>query len=374
MRCTWVGLAAVVLAAAAASAAEGDAATMGQLLDEVRALRNDVEALTERVGELSDHLDRQDEGPMMGAPHGLGLRFLQDMMAAGAMDGMDGLPMPLEDMLDFEGKGADTAALSKIELPEDPTEEQARDYVASIMAASAEQTFFSSRNPQGRMLARVGSEHLGVLLEVLAEDSFGRMYVTYAIKRLAREEHKDLVLEVLPFHHGLLEVVLDHGWQRDAKDILVAELEVGSPYLSHAWVEAVAGLRDPGTYDVLRNHLIYGTDRELTHRAIVRLPDIDLADAVAEAWTMAQVEGENQALSMAKTAVRYGHVDALGILIDFLNGPDGQALWGQDLRRTVLRHAEAKGTNAELLEWYERNIGNLVFDEKAKVFRVAEPE
>ena len=43
-------------------------------------------------------------------------------------------------------------------------------------------------------------------------------------------------------------------------------------------------------------------------------------------------------------------------------------------RSTVLKHVQFRGSNRELLKWFEENEDKLVFDPKAKVFRVEEGE
>ena len=340
----WATGAGLLVSCIVALGQENAQPTNAELVKEVRELRKAVEALSGKVEELDKKLEAGKAKPA---------------------------PQPF---LEREERGPDVEALGAIKLPQNPTKQQVREYVNQILQASQGQNTFSTDDPQVRMLMAVGPENLDVLLEASATQGLDDVYATVAIAALARDEHKKMVLDALRYNHGLAKVVLEKGWEQDARDILVAGLERGARYLPTEWVEAVARLRDPKTYDALKGFLISGSNRSFTYDVIKRLPGIDLTDAVAQAWETAQFEGKWEAARMAPAAVEFGHKDALEYIIDSLDEPEGSpdAVYGG--RAAIMRYTEARGTTEEIRKWYEANRDKLVWDAAAKKFRVQEPK
>lgn len=275
-------------------------------------------------------------------------------------------------------RGADREALAKIELPANPTREQVAAYVDAIEKATRGQNSFSSRDPQVEMLARVGPEHLDVLVERLGSRRglFGwggggdelRFYLIPAIDSLVEERHKPLILEALPRHHQLVEVVVSQGWEEDARDVLIAELRKRPHFLPTEWIDAVATLDDPETYDLLKDYFIRGSNQAHTYQAIRHLPDIDLDKAVRDAWRRASRQrGSWERLRMAAIAAEHGHLDALEALVESL---DDEVHWGwrESNRDAVERLIDFTGTDEEIQRWFRENKARLKFDPPSRMF------
>ena len=102
-------------------------------------------------------------------------------------------------------------------------------------------------------------------------------------------------------------------------------------------IEAVASYEDPNTYEDLKNHLIYGHNREATYNQIKNLPGIDLTEAIHKAWNAAKYGHEWEATRMALIAIEWGSVDAIGYAIDALknkeNHHDKQRIFAKILTR-----------------------------------------
>jgi len=336
----------VSLAMACAAWAQQEEPDVQQaVLDELRQLRQQIEELNRKIEELQGRLDKVAAGARSGRP--------------------SGLPD------DWKQRGPDREALGKITLPENPTKDHVREYVARITQVSQRQSVFSSDDPQVPMLVAVGPEHLDVLLEAATRgDFFGPYHILEAVKRVAGAQHKQMILDALPHQHELAAVVLARGWATDARETLLAELRAAPQYLPTEWIHAVASLRDPETYDELKRCLIFGGNRAATYDAIRFLPGIELEDAVASAWGLAGIGESYEARSMARIAIGYGHVDALETLIAELDlcAEDPFAL--RQVRAALLRHTEARGTNEEMRRWFEEHRDDLVFDPEHKLFRV----
>jgi len=279
----------------------------------------------------------------------------------------------------FQPRGPDEEALAKITLPENPTKEQVRKYVQDISNASRKQNSFSDRDPQVEMLMKVGPANLDVLLDSLSHSqgfNFGfgmmHMYIMAAVKALAGNEHKEMILKHLAQERELSEIVLEKGWSEDAKSILTDALRERATRLPREWIEAVASFKDPATYDSLKWYLANGDSPSMTYEAIKDLPGIELSQEVAECWE--RVKNEEQpweTQQMAAIAMEYGHLDALEKEVELLSN-DEVSHFGPNLqpRRLIARYTEAHGTPDEIRKWYEENKGRLVFDKAARKFVV----
>ncbi len=337
----------VLMCGVAASAEQGQPATEEQILQELRELRKAVADLKGEVAALQARMDKQAE-PTRPA-------WSDWSWGSDAWDSQ-----------------ANWQVLAEIKLPENPTKEQAREYVAAIMAASRDQRSFSSTDPQVQMLARVGPENVDVLVQAAGGDFMADVHIVPAICRLARPEHKDLILEALPCAPELVQAVIARGWLEDAKEILVEGLRYNPGHLPTEWVEAVASFKDPDTYDELIHYFVYGSDRPDTYRVIKDLPGIELSDAVAEAWRRSSLS-EWEAAGMAPVAIEWGHLDALAYAVSALTStPQANRLsyevW--ELWLAVLRHTDAPRSLEGLGRWFEEDKDNLVFDPETKKFRV----
>ena len=282
--------------------------------------------------------------------------------------------MPTPSRPDIEGRGVNLQKLRLIKLPENATDDQVRHYIHEIIAATRGQNTFSQDGPQVRMLTKVGSKRVGFLLEALLENPQreGEYYVIPAIIRLATEEHKKLILDALPDYNDFVKVVLDKGWEQDAKAILVEEVAARPRFLPTEWIEAVAHLKDPETYDDLKAYFINGPNRGWTYKSIRHLPGFDLREAVAQAWEKTKSGKGWEAKDVAVIAVQHGHLDALEYLVRWLaEYPDDEPkVYGA--RSTILHHIPFRGSNEAIAEWFEKNKNQLVWDPKTKKFRLEE--
>jgi len=339
----------------AAYAEEQAAPTNAEILKELRELRKAVDGLTKRV----EALEGKPAAPA------------QDEEAAAEVK-LGGSTSWWPSLGGADERKVNTKALGAIKLPENPTKDQVKKYVSSILAASRGQNLFSDRDPQVRMLMDVGPENLDVLIAATKDQTSGDVYVVPAIVNLAREEDKAQILKALAYTHTLAKVVVEKGWEEDAKDILLAELRDRAEYVPTEWVRAVANLQDPNTYDDLKKYLISGGNKRWTYDAIKDLPGIDLTDAVAKAWERAKRSRYGEADEAAGFAAEFGHVDALGYLIRSLSGSQRSTYAAQEAREVIMRCTDARGTSEQIRKWFGENKDKLVFDPVAKKYRVQE--
>ncbi|MDD3275954.1 MAG: hypothetical protein PHP93_02770 [Kiritimatiellales bacterium] len=275
----------------------------------------------------------------------------------------------------YSGKGPAEEQIAKIEMPTDRSAENLKHYINEIIVASQGQRSYSSQDPQVAMLARVGADNLPLLIDALPTGSgrsTGSYHLNYAIKLLADDRHKELILKELPLRQGLVSVVIDQGWEQDARDILFSEMEESaSDQLPTEWFKAVASLQDPKTYSALTNYFAKSVNASYLYQYISMLPGIQLDDAVAAAWDRTKtINSTYSTASMAAIAIEYGHLDAADALINLLKNPPDRMSSSVNPRLSLLIHLDTTGSNEEIIAWYEANKDNLVFDPESKKFKL----
>ena len=273
-----------------------------------------------------------------------------------------------------ELKGPDLKALRKIKLPENPTEDQVQEYIDSIIIASEGQSRWSPRDPQVRMLAKLGRERLTVLIDALG--SGGSYYLAEAVKQLATEDDKQLIIDALRRYHGLVEIILREGWEKEAKDILVQVLATRPNGLPTEWIRAVGRLKDPKTYDDLKAYFVRGLNPSSTYAVLVDLPGFDLTAAVAEAWDFVKaypsvsshMMDDERKTYFATIAVGYGHLDALEFIVKQQSVPQESSWIYRRIRHAILSHSDFSGTKAEIADSFEKHKHSLVFNSERRKF------
>lgn len=278
-------------------------------------------------------------------------------------------------------KGPDTEALAKITLPENPTPAQVGEYVRAVLAASGSPDS-SAAAPQQQMLAKIGPQHLNILIDHLGTTRGvhgAQTYLLKSIEQLASPENKTLLIERLPDRPELLPLIEKSGWQADAREAILKLMTDGRTPVSSTVIASIAKMRDPKTYAALAEQLAISHEPDRVYDAIRDLPDIDLDDAVQRAWQRVKDNDTPTKARLAPIAISHGDKDALGAFIDLLDVSDSFELhrrgWAfldraASPRRTVLKHIDFHGSDAEITVWYEKNYHNLKFDKARKVFYV----
>jgi len=265
--------------------------------------------------------------------------------------------------------GPDIEALGRIQLPANPTRAQVADYIAAIAAVTSGQKAFSYEDPQIEMLAKAGAENLDLLLAAPPTLAF---YVAEVVAQYASDGNKALILDALRRNVNLIRVVVERGWIEDARPILIAGLRGQPKYLPSQWIAAAASLRDASTYADLIAYLIRGPDRLRTYQALQKIPGLDLTAAVDAAWQSANSGCRTaERTSFTPVALATGHQDALRLTVDSLQRLRSDREWVSGDRQLLLKHTPARGTDAQLTQWYDQNRDNLVFDAVTGKFRVA---
>lgn len=253
-------------------------------------------------------------------------------------------------------------------LPDNPAETDVKKFLSTFQFPLAGGNF-SSDDPAVEQIRSLSKTHMDVLL-----DYYGDVpYVAWGLKDRITEDHREAVLNRLAAQPNLAEVVLQMGWQEEAKDTIVALLQ--SPPLNLPTSATLVGAtyKDPDLYDELLYQLRSSHNRARIYDAIKDLPDlseIKLDEAVKAAWANAQsLESEFMTLQFAPIAAKHGIRGALEESIT--QGLNSEHFYLQKITRDGLKDILTfQGSDRDLIEWYEANSDRLIFNPRTQTWVV----
>lgn len=142
------------------------------------------------------------------------------------------------------------AALKALEpLAEDPGGSDASAVVRIIDDTSRWQ--IDEGDPAYLRLLAIGQKNLEPLFEALAHAGHhSERALLDAISSVITPDDLNLLVDFLPRHPELASILVHRGWESDVRETLVSML-AERRYLPYSAVQAIALLRDPGTYPLL---------------------------------------------------------------------------------------------------------------------------
>lgn len=302
-------------------------------------------------------------------------------------------------------EAADLAAFKEAiagkELPANPTKDQVREYVKAVLEVPKEREgSYSSNDPQTQYLKKIGPEHLDVLFEVLGNRKHNH-YLRYAIEALIGPGHKQLVLEQLPKHPGLIGYIKQYRWEQDARESVLQQLRDQPDTSPKLFFDVALLYDDEESCKVLRNVFVEHPERGKYYEGLRRHKGIDIDEAVGEAWLEAKNDS-GEVVAFAQIAASHGHIDALATLIDYIDkkneylqiltnlnssrqmnvemqvfghwmmhdNSEMLLTYQRDPRQEVFALIEYRGTDEEVAKWFNENREKLKFDKQRRVFLV----
>jgi len=269
--------------------------------------------------------------------------------------------------------GPDVERLEAVRLRKNADDRAAWSYIIDIARATAGQRRVSSTDPQVAMLALLADGNMPALIDAVELDEL-RFYALLAIRTGVTAEHKDTIIAALVRQPRLIGVVRQEGWASDAQPQLIAGLEQGIVQMPRTWVQVVAELRDPETYDALSMHLARTRCSRTYYSMMHNLPGFDPGPAVSAAWQQVyfQPTHARELREIAELAIGFGQAEALSHLIDLLPS-EGSLDPANDelLRKIVLRHIAFTGSNAEIKAWHHDHQNRLRFSNEDRCFYVS---
>lgn len=273
---------------------------------------------------------------------------------------------------------ADPAKLSAIPpLPDKPTDDQIRDYIAAIKKASTGQNSFHALQLQVAMYRKIGPGHLNLLLSEIPgppddPSSINNFHLLYALPDLVGPTDKKVALAALSGRSKLLIPVLKNGWGKEVKKEVFAILAGSENLMIQDQKDEILALVET---DEDRKRLIQAfivqPNLLFLYDDLSKMPGVNAIDLINQAWEHQRFNSPNWTLEqLAFQAARHGNVEALGFLI-FKFTTKTQNNYFRDDLILFLTTATGQPLQAEKLQnWYCENRDKLVFDPATKRYQV----
>lgn len=270
----------------------------------------------------------------------------------------------------------EASSVQDIVLPDDPTREQVEAYMAKLREHAEKVRSFSSNDPIVDKIKAVPDEHFDLVVDEIVKRTRMRYFVNYALREVDKELLRHRFIESMQRSDAAIEIIVMNGWTQDIKSQVIERLETADGSLSLAWFQAAVEIGDPSLYPKLHEVTINSRMAGQFINTLNALPDYDLANTVNTCWKRASSGKLSiSQSSLALQAAEFGNVDALGYLISQLRytpSYTSSSISFFNRRLNALRFIQFRGTNEEIIEWYESNKERLVFDHFTKQFTLLE--
>jgi hypothetical protein len=265
----------------------------------------------------------------------------------------------------------DMDMLLRVSLPPNPTRSEVINYVNVIYMLSRRQRTELPGDPQVTMLAKVGREHLDVLLASSAPGVPMAKYGIHAIALLVQAEDQQWVFDHLPANHGLVTVIQLKGWCEAARPIFESLLARGPRNVSLDVIECLLQKPKPEYYAALKLYFVTASNAHSAYGLLRTIPGLDLRAELPQAWEYSRSDGNPYAVSyLAPDVLATGYLPAFHFLFEALECEvDGRRRIATfDAGTMIRRYSFASGSRDEMLAWYAVNKYSLRFDRKSARF------
>lgn len=268
--------------------------------------------------------------------------------------------------------------VAAITLPEDPTREQCEAYVEALRSASSGANRYSSSDPIVHKLRALPAEHKDLIVMEMVNRTSLRYFCNYAMNDIEPEAFRQRVIDNLPDNPDLIYLVVMNGWARDAEAVIRKKIDELDPNTDRGWFQAAVELKDPEMYAKFHEIAINSSRAADMVYQLKTLPDYDLAHTIDVCWErMRDGRLAVNSTSLAPYAAELGNVDALGVLIDRLKNTriyytSSPSAYVNRYRTDVLSRIDFRGSNTEIVQWYEDNKDALAYDHLRQRFVVPE--
>jgi len=257
-------------------------------------------------------------------------------------------------------------SVETITLPDEPTRAQCEAYVKELREVAENIRSFSSNSPIVDKLKAVPLEHLDLLVEEIGNRSKLRYFANYALRDYDRQMLRKRFVQSIEKSDSAIHIIVMNGWSGDIEEAIRKKMETADGSLDQAWFQAAVELQDPELYPKLHEVAINSRYAAQFIDMLETLPDYDLAHTVNACWRRAVDDKISVSESqLAPHAVKLGNVDAFEYLVRQLRyTPSYTSTSSSYTRRrmNVLRYIDYRGSNQEIVNWFEKNKKKLVFD------------
>ncbi len=284
----------------------------------------------------------------------------------------------------FTAKKADVKKLKEITLKDNPSKADVNEYFDKIDELSAQQNHYNfSEDPQCKMIMKAGKENAELMLERLDNRNISQGYYKEALKRLADDKIKVMIIKKLADDPSLIELIKEKHWEEDAKTVILANYKNNRDQAE--WLPIVVSYHEPATYPDLKRALLSAQyNQAYIYRILSEIPEITFTkDEINRIWNRIPRHDQSAVAGFAVIAASYGNRDAFNMLFKFIKQTavrnqslrmqdETTTVFGdgilEDLKTSIYDILDCDVPYSELPAWYEKNKDKFVFDENSKRF------
>lgn len=276
--------------------------------------------------------------------------------------------------------------LDEIQLPENPTSEEAKAYIKAL------REFTLPGTPESRVIYDAIVDKLKILPyehnELLARESINRTTL-----RLQASDAREIILsqsflEKNPRPARIdqntdIELALLYTPLEEVRERLVDHIQNPESYKSPLVLLAATELRDPALYPTLQDILADRVPSSIALTtllpALALIPDYDIVNTADICFKVAKEKTKYKSnlrrSEATKFIAQFGNIEALGYIIDNLQKRpiDQFSRYRVTGAREILTIIDFHGTDAEIKAWYKKNKNELVFDTLRGKYTLLEP-
>jgi hypothetical protein len=255
----------------------------------------------------------------------------------------------------------DIDMLLRVSLPSNPSRSEVINYVNVIYMLSRNQRTELPSDPQVTMLAKVGREHMDILLASSQPGIPMAKYGMYAIALLVQPEDQAWVVKHLPQNDGLVTVLQQKSWCGAATSIFELQLQRG--HLSLDGLGCLLQNPKRSYYPALRKYFARSSNAHIVYRMLQDLPGIELREELIQAWEYSRIDRNGFAVSyLMRDVLDAGYVRGFHFLFDMLANDGAARASGIDPATLIMQYSFVRGSKDELFAWYATHHDAIVFD------------
>ena len=267
---------------------------------------------------------------------------------------------------------SDIEKLHAVKFPASPTKSSIAAYIQKIYAISRYQKHHLRSDPQVSLLMQVGTEHLDALINETYSHVGWHNYGIEAIKRLATDQHKQLIFKALKNYSKYAEVIYPNGWHFEIQDELIKGLRNNRAYVPSEWLKSVSEFDRLDARETLIEYFKYGWNNHSTYNIISGIKNIDtqLREALPIAWETAREDNKHAMAALTSKVLELGYMPALKFTIgSLIDNANMQKHWF-DAYALVTRYTDQTGSPREIMDWYRVNQKKIRFNPERKLFSI----
>ena len=257
-------------------------------------------------------------------------------------------------------------SLTKIQLPDNASAEEAKQFIKSVLAQIPDRYTSQSITTIRKKFESMDPKHLPVLLENLPDDEgIVNSYLFQPIIKLIRPEHLPAFKKLWSERDLFITEIRRRKWSNDVRDILIQRIR-GRRTVSPIAVAIAAEAGDPATYPDLGWHFVKSRwGHETMLRAFQHCEGLQIDPLIRESWKRARLDLIHPD-QLAIPAATLGLPDALRHARSYMDKLEGDRKDG--VRKAIRNLTTYEGPDDDFEAWFEQHFAELTYDSASKKY------